>query len=136
MKKFFACLLLVVNWTFCDGQNLTDDYSAFEHLAKDVNSIVDSCLCAFEKNTQSRPTINLWMVVCLDSNGYICMAKVVGKEQPFEDEVIICIERALLSANQQYDIYIEDYQYLKTRYWDLHECAMYSIPYKTGNRKT
>ena len=70
------------------------------------------------------------MIVCLDSSGYICRAKLIDKNTQLKETQITCIEQSLLSCSNQYDIFIEDYHYLKDRYWKLHEYAMYTIPYR------
>lgn len=134
MKKFVLILWIVVVPISCRAQTLTNNYAAFEHLAADVTSIVDSCLSCSDGDSISYRSINFMMKVCLDSNGYICEVKLIGKNIPPKTNQITCIEQSLLSCNNQYDIFIEDYHYLKDRYWNLQKYAMYSIPYR-GRKK-
>ena len=130
MKKIVLLMWMGLVSISCRAQTLTDNYAAFEHLVAGVTSIVDSCLSCSDGDSISYRSINFMMKVCLDSNGYICEVKLIGKNTPPKETQITCIEQSLLSCNNQYDIFIEDYHYLKDRYWKLHKYAMYSIPYR------
>ena len=130
MKKIVLLMWMVFVSISCRAQTLTDNYAAFEHLVAGVTSIVDSCLSRSDGDSISYRSINFMMKVCLDSNGYICEVKLIGKNTPSKENQITCIEQSLLSCSNQYDIFVEDYHYLKDRYWKLHEYAMYTIPYR------
>lgn len=134
MKKIVILMWIVLASISCRAQTLTDNYAAFEHLVADVTSVVDSCLSCSDEDSMLYYSTNFMMVVCLDSNGYICRAKLIDKNTPSKENQITCIEQSLLSCSNQYDIFIEDYHYLKDRYWKLHEYAMYTIPYR-GRKK-
>lgn len=130
MKKIVLLMWMGLVSISCRAQTLTDNYAAFEHLVAGVTSIVDSCLSCSEDDSISYYSVNFMMIVCLDSSGYICRAKLIEKNTQLKETQITCIEQSLLSCSNQYDIFIEDYHYLKDRYWKLHEYAMYTIPYR------
>jgi len=128
MKKIVVFFLMTIIWSYGRSQILTDDYAAFEHLIADVRMVVDSCLCRTERDTSSLSLTKYMLEVCLDSNGYICKARQIGKNSPSLETQCICIEHALLSSNKRYNLFIEDYQFLKDRYWELHDYVIYTIP--------
>ena len=131
MKKIVLLMWIVLASISCRAQILTDNYAAFERLIADVTSIVDSCLSCLDEDSTSYYSVNFMMVVCLDSNGHICRAK-LGKNTPLKEAEITFIEQSLLSCSNQYDVYIDgdDYPYVKDRYWELKKYALYTIPYR------
>lgn len=113
MKKIVLLMWMGLVSISCRAQTLTDNYAAFEHLVAGVTSIVDSCLSCSEEDSISYYSVNFMMIVCLDSSGYICRAKLIDKNTQLKETQITCIEQSLLSCSNQYDIFIEDYHYLK-----------------------
>ena len=88
MKKIVLLMWIVLSSISCRAQILTDNYAAFERLIADVTSIVDSCLSCLDKDSISYYSVNFMMVVCLDSNGHICRAKLFGKNTPLKETQI------------------------------------------------
>ena len=130
MKKIVLLIWIVLSSISCRAQTLTGNYAAFERLIADVTSIVDSCLSCLDEDSISYYSVNFMMLVCLDSNGYICRVELIGKNTPLKETQITFIEQSLLSCSKQYDVYIEDYHYLKDRFWELSKYARYSIRYR------
>lgn len=136
MRKIVACLLLALIWSECKSQNLTGDYSAFEQLMKDVRSVADSCLYQSNNSFISDISVEFWLEVHLDTNGCICKAKLAGERGGLKESQIACMVQSLLSSSNQYNIYIEDYHYLKDRFWELHKDAKYYIRYQKGEQNS
>lgn len=125
MKKNIVYLLYTIVLQTCIGQNLTADYTAFENLIKDVQRLVDSCQSHVSNDTTSLKTTTYHLKISLDSSGCIC--KVVINDGLRNDYIVSCLEHSLLSFNKRYDIYIDDYQYFKDKYWKLNKYATYYI---------
>lgn len=117
-------------FSFCYSQNITGNYRALEELQ---DSLVMRCVNYLRQNDYKFDRLNWWIVVRLDCNGRIIYASIFDKEKKYEQNLYLLIEQYIKSCDHTFPIFLEDFQYTKSIYFNINTYVQYSIPVKSEN---